>query len=152
MKRQEIYLLLAAAPLMLKIFNLPWVAGSGIMSQNSVFRGFFNAAIKLPCGVNGNSAGIVSAFYVSVDSLQNAFVRSGTPNKASVSICSSQTYKWWCLSTILWEVVQKISADITESFKFYQDISWVTHVVYELRLFFGQSRHSVAMVGCSSAS
>jgi hypothetical protein len=39
--------------------------GSGIASQNSVFRGFFNAAIKLPCGVGGDSAGIVSAFYVS---------------------------------------------------------------------------------------
>ncbi|KAG0628765.1 hypothetical protein M758_1G051700 [Ceratodon purpureus] len=40
-------------------------SGSGIVSQNSVFRGFFNAAIKLPCGVGGDSAGIVSAFYTS---------------------------------------------------------------------------------------
>lgn len=41
-------------------------AGSGIKSQNSVFRGFFSAGIKLPCGFGGNSAGIVSAFYVSI--------------------------------------------------------------------------------------
>ncbi|XP_024393161.2 probable xyloglucan endotransglucosylase/hydrolase protein 33 [Physcomitrium patens] len=40
-------------------------SGSGIKSQNSVFRGFFNAAIKLPCGFSGSSAGIVSAFYAS---------------------------------------------------------------------------------------
>lgn len=40
-------------------------SGSGIKSQNSVFRGFFSAGIKLPCGFGGNSAGIVSAFYAS---------------------------------------------------------------------------------------
>lgn len=41
------------------------------MSQNSVFRGFFNAAIKLPRGIDGSSAGIVSAFYVSVCDLNH---------------------------------------------------------------------------------
>jgi len=71
MKRQEIYLSLIAAYVLVPgeisvpKFYFNFFAGSGIMSQNSVFRGFFNAAIKLPCGIGGNSAGIVSAFYVS---------------------------------------------------------------------------------------
>lgn len=37
--------------------------GSGIRSQDTLYRAFFNAAIKLP---GGNSAGIVSAFYVRI--------------------------------------------------------------------------------------
>lgn len=38
-------------------------AGSGIVSKNKYYYGFFNAAMKLPAGF---TSGIVIAFYVSL--------------------------------------------------------------------------------------